>query len=132
VEADVANQRATVTMSSFGKPQTSDAASGVHSRTVAFSASKPRVCASTHSVRTQPSRSMTWSIAWNSITSVPGASGRWMSAISAVSVRRGSHTTIFMSGRAALAASMRRKRIGCAHAALLPAMKMQPAWATSS
>ena len=50
----------------------------------------------------------------------------------AVSVRRGSATMIFICGRAARACSMRRVSTGCAQAALLPAMKRQSAWSTSS
>ncbi|MCY1527539.1 hypothetical protein D9M68_626080 [compost metagenome] len=69
---------------------------------------------------------------WNSITSVPGWIGRNRSAISTVSVRRGSATTIFSAGFAAFASSMRRKRIGCAHAVLLPTMNRHSACFRSS
>jgi hypothetical protein len=51
---------------------------------------------------------------------------------SAVSVRRGSTTTIFSAGFARLASSMRRNRMGCAQAALLPAMNRHCAWFRSS
>jgi hypothetical protein len=76
---------------------------------------------------------MMCSMPWNSITSVPGWIGRYRSAISAVSVRRGSQKMIFICRPfAALASSMRRNRIGCAQAVLLPTMNRQSAWFTSS
>ncbi len=71
----------------------------------------------------EPSHSMTCSMPLNSATSLPGSSGRCRSANSAVSVRRGSATTTRMPGRARLASSMRRNRIGCANAMFEPAMK---------
>ena len=69
---------------------------------------------------------------WNSITSLPGWMGKNRSAMSAVSVRRGSATMTFMPGLAARASSMRRNKMGCAQAALLPTMKRHCAWFTSS
>ncbi len=69
---------------------------------------------------------------WQSMTSVPGRMGRCRSAIAAVSVRRGSATMIFMPGFAARASSMRRMRMGCAQAVLLPVMNRHCASARSS
>jgi hypothetical protein len=45
VAGEVANHRAAVSRSSLAMPQVCATRSGVHSRTVAFSASKPLVCA---------------------------------------------------------------------------------------
>ena len=66
------------------------------------------------------------SMPWNSATSVPGSIARCRSAPPAVAVRRGSTTTMLAaSGLRAFAASMRRNRIGCAHAVFEPAMNRQ-------
>jgi hypothetical protein len=61
-----------------------------------------------------------------------GRIARCRSASAAVSVRRGSTTTIFIPGRRALASSMRRKATGCAQAGLAPAMRRVSAWSKSS
>jgi hypothetical protein len=119
-------------MSSARTPHTSAAALGDPSRAMSRTASNPSVWAAMYASSTSPSHSITCSMAWKSATSVPGRMARCRSAKHAVSVRRGSTTTIFISGRACLAASMRRKSTGCANAALDPAMKRQSACSMSS
>ena len=95
-------------------PQTCVTTSGVQSRTKALRASKPLVWAAMKAWSTQPSHNMMCSMPLNSITSVPGRIGRYRSATSALSVRRGSATMSFRFGLAWRASSMRRNSTGCA------------------
>ena len=107
-----ANQRAAWTRSASGTPHSLAVSLGGKSRTRSRRASKPRVWVSMNARSVNPSQTIRCSSPWNSATSVPGSSGRYRSANSAVSVRRGSATMTRICGRARLASSRRRNRIG--------------------
>ena len=69
----------------------------------ASSASRPVACSPSHASAVQPSSTMIATIAASSQASRPGATWRWKSASSAVSVTRGSMTTIDRSASLAIA-----------------------------
>ncbi len=129
---DAPHQRAAVSRSSSRKPVARAVSRGVHSRTRSRKASKPDVCARMNALSVKPSHSIRCSSPLASATSLPGRICRCRSAIAAVSVLRGSTTIHFWPGRAALASSRRRQRMGWAHARLLPVMKTRSASAKSS
>ncbi len=126
------NHLAAWMMSDCLMPQISATILGVYSRRVSFSSSKPLVWALIKAISSKPSHSITCSRPLNRATSVPGKMARCKSAERAVSVLRGSTTTIFKLGFLALASSIRLKIIGCANAVLLPAINRQLVWSISS
>ena len=132
VDGDCENHCAACRICASLRPVSRADSLGVIVRTSAFSSAKPAVCRSMKSASIQPSQIAACSMPWNSAMSLPGLIARCRSANSAVSVRRGSTTMIFICGRAARAASMRRNRMGCAHAVLEPAMNRQSARSRSS
>ncbi len=72
--------------------------------------SSPSACAASHSLARSCSWTSTPTSAPSSHASVPGLTWRWMSAISAVSVRRGSTTIRQRAGSFAISRSVVRAR----------------------
>src|SRR6267378_3257942 len=89
----VRNQSASCWTAVSTNPHSRAAAAGVHFRASAMYSSKPVTCRSTNARSIPPRRSSSAAIAHASTTSVPGLTGRWRSARSAILVRLGSTTT---------------------------------------
>ena len=119
-----AMMRAASRISCASTPVAREARSADQPSMASSTADQPLVRSSMKRASRPPASRTSKSSESSSATSEPGSTGRWMSAISAVRVRRGSTTITFTPSRSArFRALMRSKRIGWQASMFAPRMR---------